>query len=111
MSLHIKWTQIALQSLSDVFEYTFAMFGQRQLTRLRNSISKTTNLLASFPLAGKRETTISECLNIEYRSIIVIKEIKLVYTCSADTVFIEYVWNTRKDEDTIKLLLANNMKQ
>ena len=107
MSLQIKWTSIALQSLSDVFEYTFDMFGNKQLTKLRIKISETTKVISTFPLAGKKEIELSEQLQVHYRSIIVLKEIKLIYSCTSDTVFIEYVMNTRQDKDTIAHMLES----
>lgn len=33
MSLQIAWTPVALQSLSEVFEYTFKEFGERQVRK------------------------------------------------------------------------------
>jgi len=37
----------------------------------------------------------------EYRSILVISEIKLLYTVSEDTLFIEFVKNARMDDATM----------
>lgn len=107
MNLPIKWTPLALQSLSDVFEYTFNIFGGSQLLKLRGQISDATRLLSLFPLAGKKEIELSEKLKTDYRSIVVIKEIKLIYTTTSDGVFIEYVMNTRQSETTIANLLEN----
>ena len=107
MSLPIKWTPLALQSLSDVLEYTYDMFGQKQLVRLRGQISEATRLLSIFPLAGKEEVELSKHLNISYRSIVVIKEIKLIYTNAPDAVFIEYVMNTKQSETTIASKLGS----
>ena len=38
---------------------------------------------------------------MEYRQIVVISEISLLYTVLDDTVFIEYVKNARQDDATI----------
>lgn len=108
MSLPIKWTPLALQSLSDVFVYTFEIFGESQLLKLRGQISDATRLLSLFPLAGKKEAGLSEKMKTDYRSIVVIKEIKLIYTATSDEVFIEYVMNTRQSEATIASLLERN---
>lgn len=108
MNLQVLWTPIALQSLSEVFEYTHKEFGERQLRKLASQILSVCNRLATFPLSGKREIAIIEATGMEYRSILVIKEIKLLYTISNDTLFIEFVKNTRMDDSTMlkKLNLA-----
>ena len=38
MSLQIQWTHTALQSLSEVLEYTYSSFGERQLHKLTRQI-------------------------------------------------------------------------
>ena len=101
MSLRIEWTRIALQSLSDVFDYTFEVFGEQQLEKMRTQIHETARIIATFPQAGKTEALLTEALGSEYRSMVVIKEIKLIYTITADAVFIEYVKNNRQDDSTI----------
>ena len=101
MSLRIEWTRAALQSLSDVFEYTYEYFGTQQLLKLRHEISSTTRMLTTFPHAGKVEEEYAEILGIEYRSIVVIREIKLFYTVADETVCIEYMKDTRQADSTV----------
>ena len=107
MSLQIRWTHIAQQSLSDVFEYTYAEFGERRLRKLCSEIYTATRRIASFPQSGKEESEISVEMGIVYRSTIVIKEIKLLYTIEGDTVYIEYVKNARQDDATMLMKLGN----
>ena len=111
MNLPIKWTPLALQSLSDVFEYTYNNFGEQQLHKLRGKISDATRLLSLFPFAGKKEIQLSEDLRTDYRSIVVIKEIKLIYSVTYDEVFIEYVMNTSQCEATVANLLDETNHQ
>lgn len=101
MILHIQWTPIALLSLSEIFEYTFEEFGEQQLRRLKIQISSIARRIATFPGLGKREIDLVEATGIEYRSILVISEIKLLYTVSEDTLFIEFVKNARMDDSTM----------
>ena len=101
MNLHIQWTPIALLSLSEVFEYTYEEFGERQLHTLKTQISSTARRIATFPGLGKREAGLVEATGIEYRSMLVISEIKLLYTVSEDTLFIEFVKNARMDDATM----------
>lgn len=107
MSLHILWTPIALQSLSDVFEYTYNEFGERQLRRLTSQIYAATRRIAAYPQLGKREAELTAATGIEYRSTVVISEIKLLYTISQDTLYVEFVKNARMDESTMLERLAS----
>ena len=108
MNLQVLWTHIALQSLSEVLEYTYTEFGERQLRKLATQIYAVCSRLATFPLSGKREIAITKTTGIEYRSILVIKEIKLLYTICDDTLFIEFVKNTRMDDSTMLAKLIPN---
>ena len=101
MNLQVQWTHIALQSLSEVLEYTYKEFGERQLRKHTSQIYGVCSRIATFPLSGKREIALAEATGIEYRSVIVIKEIKLIYTICDDILFIEFVKNTRMDDTTI----------
>ena len=38
MNLNIEWTPVALQSLDEVFEYTFEEFGKAQVRKLTKQI-------------------------------------------------------------------------
>ena len=100
MSLRIEWTASALQSLLDVFEYTYGEFGELQLRRLRRKIIKTTQSISAFPQMGVVDP-ISDKLGIEYRSMMVIPEIKIIYCIMDDFIQIEYVKNSRLDDMTM----------
>lgn len=101
MNLRIRWTPIALLSLSEVFEYTIEEFGERQLRSLKTQISSTARRIASFPGLGKYEADLARTTGIDYRSIPVISEIKLLYTVSEDTIFVEFVKNARMNDATM----------
>ena len=90
-----------MQSLSEVFDYTYEEFGERQVRKLINQISKTTSRIAVFPHIGKVEELYTEEFGVEYRSIVVISEISLIYTILDDTIYIEYVKNARQDDETV----------
>ena len=44
---------------------------------------------------------LSEKIGVEYRSILVIPEIKIIYCVLQDTIQIEYVKNSRIDDETM----------
>ena len=100
MNLPILWTPIAQQSLSDVLEYTYSEFGERQLRKMTRLIMQTAQRLSSFPKLGRLEhySTINQR---EYRSIAVIKQIALIYCIVDNCISIEFVKNSRMDEQTI----------
>jgi plasmid stabilization system protein ParE len=109
MNLQLQWTPIALQSLSEVLSYTYEEFGERQLRKLISQIHTVARRLATFPLLGKREEELTEATGIEYRSAIVISEIKLLYTISEDSLFIEFVKNVRMDDATMLAKLSQTI--
>ena len=101
MNLRIEWTPVALQSLSDVFEYTFEEFGERQVRRLTSQIYRATRRIATFPMSGAIDEACTEEFGVEYRHVVVISEISLLYTVVNDTLYIEYVRNARMDDSTV----------
>ena len=87
MNLPIKWTPLALQSLSEVLDYTFNTFGGNQLVKLSEQIDATVERIAAFPFAGKEETDLTNQTGVKYHSFAVIKEIKLIYTITISCFF------------------------
>ena len=87
MSLQVLWTPIALQSLSEVFVYTYTEFGERQLRKLSSQIYKVTRRIASFPQMGKFEEVLLKATVIDYLFIFFI-----IYFSIYDTIFDVYVF-------------------
>lgn len=108
MNLHIEWTPIAQQSLREVYIYTMEKFGRRQLLKLTSKIYAATRRIAAMPESGKREAEMTDATGVEYRSTIVIKELKLIYTLTNGTVTIEFVKNARMSNATMLLKLRDN---
>lgn len=108
MNLQVKWTLVALQSLSEVLDYTFEQFGEKQLRKLTKRINSTVYRISLFPKSGKPETDVSDCIGVAFRSVVVLKKIKLYYTFGNGILFIEFVKNTNMDDNTMinKLLLS-----
>ena len=101
MNLRVKWTLVALQSLSDVLEYTYEQFGERQLKKINKRIYSLVLKILFFPKLGKPEPYVSKLIGVEFRSILVVKKIKLYYTQSKDILFVEFIKNTNMDDDTM----------
>lgn len=111
MNLQIQWTPIALQSLSEVLTYTYGQFGERQLRKLSRRLHVVEQNITFFPYLGKKETVLVKATGIEYRSIAVIKEIKLLYTINDSILTIEYVKNNKMDDSTILNIINNSKSQ
>lgn len=101
MNLQVKWTLAALQSLSDVLDYTFEQFGERQLRKLTKRINSSVLRISFFPKTGKPEPYVSELVGADFRSVVVIKKIKLYYTVNREIMFVEFIKNTNMDDSTM----------
>lgn len=91
----ITWLQPALDSLSDVVDYSIEYFGTRQATNIVDNIYATVENLNVFPLMGavipeiSNETTIYRRLNIN-------KQLSVIYRVQDDTIYIMFVWDNRR---------------
>lgn len=74
--MQIEWTDIALESLKDVIEYTKEQFGDSQVEIISHKILNTIDCITSLPTAFPIEPLLKRKKPI-YRSAIVIKELKL----------------------------------
>ena len=101
MNLQVKWTLVALQSLSDVLDYTFGQFGERQLRKLTKRINSSVFGIMLFPKIGKPESYVANLTGVDFRSVVVLKKIKLYYTLSNDILFVEFIKNTNMDDGTM----------
>ena len=101
MNLQVKWTLVALQSLSDVLEHTYGQFGERQLRKINKRINSSVLRIMFFPNIGKPEPYVSELIGVDFRSVVVVKKIKLYYTQSKEILFVEFIKNTNMDDDTM----------
>ena len=101
MNLQIQWTPTALQSLSEVLDYTYGQFGERQLRKLTRQIHTSARRVSIFPLLGKRETKLINATGIDYHSTVVIKQIKLIYTVDKDILYVRFIKNNRMDDSTL----------
>ena len=101
MNLQVRWTLVALQSLSDVLDYTFEQFGERQLRKLTKRINSSVIRILFFPKLGKPEPYVSDLIGVDFRSVVVVKKIKLYYTQSNEILFVEFIKNTNMDDSTM----------
>ena len=80
-------------SLAEVIEYTMIEHGERQAQKIRKQVMTAVQRLSIAPFSASVEP-LSEKIGIEFRGLLVIKKIKVIYSLSDNAVNIEYIKNT-----------------
>lgn len=100
MSLEIRWSEVALQSLSEVLEYTILRHGERQGRKMRGQVMDAIRQISLSPYMAAVEPY-SDKVGVEMRGYVVIPRIKVIYSVVDNVVYIEYVKNTFLSERTM----------
>lgn len=108
MSLEIRWSETALQSLAEVLEYTLEEHGERQYTKLRKQVMDAVRKIAISPYLAAIEPY-SEKVGVELRGYLLIPRIKIIYSIVDNVLFIEYVKNTWLSEKTMLERMGYNL--
>ena len=90
--MRVLWSESAKTSLADVLDYTLEHFGPRQVTVLTRQIKSTIAKIETFPESSPIEYLLKDA-PFQYRSALVIKQIKIVYRLEGDAIYITFVWN------------------
>lgn len=93
--MKVIWLQPALDSLSDVWDYSVGAFGIPTATETENGIFSAIDRLEVFPLMGSIVEEISNELR-EYRRIKIRKTLSVIYRIEYDTIYIVFVWDNRR---------------
>lgn len=91
----VTWLQPALDSFSDVVDYSIEYFGTRKASNTVDAIYAAVEKLELFPLIGSVIPEISNDKR-KYRKISVSKQLSIVYRVEAETVFVMFVWDSRR---------------
>lgn len=100
MSLEIRWSEVAWQSLSEVLEYTVLRHGVRQGRKMRRQVMDAIRQISLSPFMAAVEPY-SDRVGAEMRGYVVIPRIKVIYSVVDNVVYIEYVKNTFLSERTM----------
>lgn len=100
MSLGIRWSEPALQSLAEVLQYTLKEHGEGQYNKMRRKVMEAVQHIAQSPFTAAIDP-ISEKVGFELRGYKVIPRIKIIYSIVDDIVYIEYIKNTWLSEKTM----------
>ena len=92
----IRWSYKAQKQQDAVAEYIFKEFGALSVREFYQKIDKIENELVEFPEMGKLEPLLAHRKK-KYRSIVVTKKNKLIYTVDKDCICVHALWNTKRE--------------
>lgn len=92
----IRWSYKAQKQQDAVADYIFGEFGELALRKFYQKIDKVEEKLVEFPELGKLEPLLAHRKK-EYRSIVLTKKNKLVYTIDKDYICVHALWDTRRE--------------
>ena len=92
----IRWSHKAQKQQNQVAEYIYNEFGEKALLDFYNKLDKIETELLSFPELGKIEPLLTNRSRV-FRSIVITKKNKLVYSIEADYIRVTAMWDTRRE--------------
>lgn len=92
----IRWSYRAQKQQDAVADYIFKEFGTLALREFYQKIDKVETDLVEFPEIGKLEPLLAHRKKL-YRSIMLTKMNKLIYTIDNDYIYVHAVWDTRRE--------------
>ena len=95
----LRWHPKASTDLNRIVWYCSQKFGKSTARQVRNHIWHDAELLQSHPQLGQVEPLLAGCTSLEYRSLVVDKVTKIIYTVHREYVYIHLLWDVRCDED------------
>ena len=104
--MKVIWLQPALDSLSDMWDYYVEYFGTRVASRTKNAIFSAVDRLECFPHLDSVIEEISNDIR-EYRRINISKSLSVIYRIENDTIYIVFVWDSRRSLHNIYYFFNN----
>ena len=92
----IRWSYKAQKQQDAVADYIFKEFGDLALHKFYQKIDTIEEKLEEFPEMGKLEPLLVHRKKV-YRSIVLTKKNKLVYTIDKDCICVYALWDTRRE--------------
>ena len=99
MEASITWTNRALATLDNVFEF-YKERSENAAIKLVNRLYNSASTLKTFPHAGVIEPLL-DGFTVCFRTLVVEKHFKLIYYVEDNCVYIVEVWDTRQDPDRL----------
>ena len=95
MRIKIKWLPQAIALLDNLYRF-YSKMSQTAAIRLYNKLLVSAEHLRVFPQAGPIEPLLKE-YDCEFRSLVVEKHYKLIYTVTDELIEIHAVWDCRQE--------------
>lgn len=92
----VRWSYKAQKQQDAAADYIFEEFGSIALREFYQKIDDIETELVSFPQIGKIEPLLSHKAR-SYRSIVLTKKNKLIYTIEENYIYIHAMWDTRRE--------------
>lgn len=92
----IRWSYKAQKQQDRTADYIYKEFGRAAVSGFYNEIDKIETSLLSFPEMGKEEPLLVGKSRL-YRSLVVNKLSKIIYTVEPDHIRIHAFWDTRRE--------------
>lgn len=96
--MKLKWNPHAIEDQRAIVAYCRKQFGPIVSIEVREKIRHSAKLLKSHPHLGRVEPLLVGCTSLEYRSLVVDKVTKIIYTVHREYVYIHLLWDVRRDE-------------
>lgn len=100
MPTRLKWLPQAITLLENIYDY-ISKKSERSAVCVYNRIIDSANPLKTFPYAGSIEPLLEDFPQ-NFRSLVVEKHYKLIYTISNDLIEIHAIWDCRQDDWKLK---------
>ena len=94
--MKVIWHDQAKEALRKTAAYIRKHFGIQERENFRNEINKVQVLLTSNPFMGPVEPLLAD-QPVEYRSFVINRLNKIVYSIEGDTIHIADFWDTRRE--------------
>ena len=99
--MKLKWNPSAIEDQRAIVAYCKKQFGIIVSIEVREKIRHSAKLLKSHPQLGRVEPLLVGCTSLEYRSLVVDKVTKIIYTVHQEYVYIHLLWDVRQDEESL----------
>lgn len=100
-NMKITWTNTAKDDLYEIYEYLSEFLEEDKAFALVSRLIERVDILEKYPFSGQKEPLLSE-LPKEYRRLIEGKY-KIIYHVGSDDIFINRVFDSRKDPSKLKI--------
>ena len=100
----VRWLYSAQRQQDLTADYLYVEFGEKVLVDFYQRLDDVEQQLSQFPEMGREERLLQN-RSRTYRSLVINKFSKLVYTIDSDCVYIVAFWDTRREPKALTIQL------